>query len=43
MNRKDGLLIVGAAVVAGALGVGASLWLTGPGPLLRTETGRPNR
>jgi len=40
MNKKDGLLIVGTAVIAGALGVGASLWLGGPGPLLRTETGR---
>lgn len=40
MNKKDGLLVVGAAVVAGLLGVAASLWLTGPGPLLRTETGR---
>lgn len=40
MTRRDGLLVVAAALVAGALGVVASLVLTGPGPLLRSETGR---
>jgi thiol-disulfide isomerase/thioredoxin len=40
MNKKEGALIVGAAVLAGLIGVAASIALTGPGPLLRTELGQ---
>jgi thiol-disulfide isomerase/thioredoxin len=32
--------VLAVALVAGALGVGASLLTTGPGPLLRTKTGQ---
>ena len=34
------LKIIGVAVIAGALGAAAGVWLNGPGPLLRTELGQ---
>ena len=41
MKRRVGpLVVVGVAVVAGGLGVLASLFVAGPGPLLGTETGQ---
>lgn len=40
MNKKNALLVIGAAVLAGALGVAASIAISGPGPLLHTELGR---
>jgi thiol-disulfide isomerase/thioredoxin len=40
MTWKNGAWIVAAALVAGLLGVAASIALTGPGPLLQTELGR---
>lgn len=40
MTLKNGLLILVAAVIAGLLGVAASIAISGPGPLLQTELGR---
>lgn len=41
MTRRVGpWVIVGVAIVAGGLGVLASLFVAGPGPLLGTETGQ---
>ncbi|NYZ62138.1 TlpA disulfide reductase family protein [Luteimonas deserti] len=41
MSRRVGpLAVVGVAVVAGGLGVLASLFVAGPGPLLGTEAGQ---
>ncbi|HJW47125.1 MAG TPA: TlpA disulfide reductase family protein [Lysobacter sp.] len=37
---KPALKIIGVALIAGALGAAAGLWLNGPGPLLRTELGQ---
>ncbi len=40
MTLKNGLLILMAAVIAGLLGIAASIAISGPGPLLQTELGR---
>ena len=40
MPWRQGLLIVLAALVAAVLGLGASVAIYGPGPLLRTELGQ---
>jgi thiol-disulfide isomerase/thioredoxin len=40
MGWRQGLLIVLAALVAGVLGLGTSVAIYGPGPLLRSELGQ---
>lgn len=40
MKFKNALLIITVAVIAGLLGVAASIAISGPGPLLQTELGR---
>lgn len=40
MRVKSITLILALAVVSGLLGFGLSLWLYGPGPLLRTDIGQ---
>lgn len=40
MRRHQALLIVGAALLAGGLGLAASVAINGPGPLLRSQLGQ---